>query len=362
MSDSILDPEQKDLVDTIQLGLTDEFGYSIEPDLNDKEKDRIRRVTALQSHFDRKRKFDAIPPIEPIVSVQISNGLVNAPISLASIFSDLEEKKGDKEEVLSLDKDDLNNNIWLIHSDGKPEDSVEIDKVSANLSSVIKEIIETDKEAGKDKYNPIPLPNISKENLPKLIQFLVYVKNFGYKPSEKPCKSGDMAKLYELPRDQFFINFVDIEVSKKNHYGQELYDLIKMANFLGIESLLDLCVTKTATLMFEKKASQIREIFGVEPPTQAESKQIAERIKNAKADKTLTPAEWEADHLQQIEDAKMDNNEAEEEEEVKSDEDDDELEDEAGEEVQAEERPEEEKRESNRNEYYFNPVQEPASD
>ena len=87
----------------------------------------------------------------------------------------------------------------------------------------------------------IPLPNVKKNILEKVVAFCLHLRENPPPEIEKPLKSGNMAEV-TTPWYSEFIN-LDQEL---------LFDLILAANYLDIKQLLDLSCAKVASLIKNK--------------------------------------------------------------------------------------------------------------
>ena len=125
---------------------------------------------------------------------------------------------------------------------------VEVDKHIAMKSKLVAGIID---DSGID--DDIPVPQVSKKCLLRVIEYLVYIDSNEQPFIYMPLKSGD---LYECTTE-WFAKFVDVPQA-------ELFELMLAANFLDIKSLLDLCSAKLASWITSKSVEEIREFFGIE--------------------------------------------------------------------------------------------------
>jgi S-phase kinase-associated protein 1 len=100
----------------------------------------------------------------------------------------------------------------------------------------------------------IPLDEVNEETCELIVKYLEHYDGKVPDEIDKPLKSNDMKIL----TDDFSANFVDnLELNK-------LIDLTTAANFMEIQSLLDLCTAKIATLVKDKTEEEIFKTFGVE--------------------------------------------------------------------------------------------------
>ena len=151
--------------------------------------------------------------------------------------------------------------VKLVTSEGE---EVEVDKEVAIKSVLIKSMID---DSGTDES--IPLPNVKKAILDKVIEFCKYIKENPAPEIEKPLKTTNMGDVVA----PWFANFVDIE-------QEMLFETILAANYLDIKPLLELSCAKVASLIKGKSVQEIRKYFNIENDfTPEEEQQIMEENK-----------------------------------------------------------------------------------
>merc|ERR1711924_457983 len=115
----------------------------------------------------------------------------------------------------------------------------------------------------------IPLPNIRKAIIDKIIKFCEYIDTNAVPEIEKPLRSSAMIDLVS----PWYAEFIDLPQA-------ELFDMILAANYLDIKPLLDLSTAKVASLIKNKTVPEIREFFNIENDfTPEEEMQIMEENK-----------------------------------------------------------------------------------
>ena len=120
-------------------------------------------------------------------------------------------------------------NIKLVTKEGK---ELEITKKAAELSEVLKAAInDYPNEAS------FPLKEIDEKNGEKIVEFLTHCNGVAPAEIEKPLTLNEMKNL----TDEWSANFVDKMTI------EELVNLTVAANYMGINSLLDLCCAKVAS-------------------------------------------------------------------------------------------------------------------
>ena len=152
--------------------------------------------------------------------------------------------------------------IKLVTKDGK---EIEITKKAAELSELLK--------AGINEYpneTSFPLNELDEKYAVKIKEFLTHFNGAAPAEIEKPLTSNDMKSL----TDEWSAGFVD-KMSM-----EELVNLTVAANYMGINSLLDLCCAKVASLCKDKNEEEIFKTFNItEQFTEEEKNKIKEENK-----------------------------------------------------------------------------------
>ena len=152
--------------------------------------------------------------------------------------------------------------IKLVTKEGK---ELEITKKAAELSEVLKAAInDYPNEAS------FPLKEIDEKSGEKIKEFLTHCNGVAPAEIEKPLTSNEMKNL----TDEWSANFVDKMTI------EELVNLTVAANYMGINSLLDLCCAKVASLCKDKSEEEIFKTFNInETFTEEEKNKIKEENK-----------------------------------------------------------------------------------
>ena len=144
--------------------------------------------------------------------------------------------------------------VKLITSDGE---EVEIDIDVAEKSVLIKGLID---DTGTD--DQIPLPNVKRPILEKVIDFCKHLKDHQAPEIEKPLKSTDMQSVV----DPWYADYINLE-------QEVLFELIMASNYLDIKPLLELACAKVASLIKNKSIEEIRKFFNIENDFSPEEEQ-----------------------------------------------------------------------------------------
>ena len=152
--------------------------------------------------------------------------------------------------------------IKLVTKDGK---EIEITKKQAELSDILKGAINDFPKDGT-----FPLNEICEKDAEKIKEFLSHYNGVPPPEIEKPLISNEMKNL----TDEWSANFID------KMPIEDIVNLSVAANYLSINSLLDLCCAKMASLCKDKNEDEIYKAFNItEPFTEEEKNKIKEENK-----------------------------------------------------------------------------------
>ena len=99
----------------------------------------------------------------------------------------------------------------------------------------------------------IPLPNVKRAILQKIIEFCQYINQNTAPEIEKPLRSNNLNDV----TTPWYADFVNLE-------QEVLFELILAANYLDIKPLLELSCAKVASLIKNKSIPEIRKFFNIE--------------------------------------------------------------------------------------------------
>ena len=132
-------------------------------------------------------------------------------------------------------------NVVLTSSD---DQKIEIDIESAKQSELLKGMIGDNSKPEQT----IPIPDVKSDILKKIVEYLTHYKGVEPKNIPKPLPSSNLSDSI----DEWDINFINgVELDS-------LYDLINGANYMSINSLIDLAGAKIASLMKDKTVEEMR--------------------------------------------------------------------------------------------------------
>ena len=151
-------------------------------------------------------------------------------------------------------------NVVLISSD---EQKFEIDIESTKLSELLIGLVDNSKP---DQTIPT---DVKSDMLKKIVEYLTHYKGVEPKNIPKPLPSSNLSDSI----DEWEINFINgIELDN-------LYDLINGANYMGINSLVDLASAKIASLMKDKTVEEMRIMLNTECDLSEEELKKLEELK-----------------------------------------------------------------------------------
>ena len=156
----------------------------------------------------------------------------------------------------------MEDSIKLVTKEGK---EIEITKKDAELSELLKSAINDN-----PKESSFPLNELDEKSGEKIKEYLNHFNGVAPPEIEKPITSNEMKNL----TDEWSTNYID-KISM-----EELVNLTVAANYMGINSLLDLCCAKVASLCKDKSEEEIFKTFNInETFTDEEKNKIKEENK-----------------------------------------------------------------------------------
>ena len=151
--------------------------------------------------------------------------------------------------------------IKLVSQEGE---IIEVDQETVVLSVLIKSMID---DSGPEE--DIPLPNVSRVILEKVMEFCQHVKEHPIAEIEKPLKTDNLRDIVS----GWYADYVEVD-------QETLFQVILAANYLDIKPLLELTCAKVATMIKGKSVHEVRKLFNIENDfTPEEEAQILEENK-----------------------------------------------------------------------------------
>ena len=99
----------------------------------------------------------------------------------------------------------------------------------------------------------IPLPNVKKAILEKVMEFCQHFRDQPLQEIEKPLKTNNLWDIVA----PWYADFVDVE-------QETLFELVLAANYLDIKSLLELTCAWVASMIKGKSVQDVRNLFNIE--------------------------------------------------------------------------------------------------
>ncbi|KEZ42938.1 hypothetical protein SAPIO_CDS5385 [Scedosporium apiospermum] len=138
---------------------------------------------------------------------------------------------------------------WLASNDGVVQ---EVDRVVAERSMLIKNMLDDLGDSAISKDNPIPIPNVNDAVLRKVIEWCDHHRNDP--PTSQDDDDAARKKMTEIDEwDQKFMQ-VDQEM---------LFEIILASNYLDIKPLLDVGCKTVANMIKGKSPDEIRKTFNI---------------------------------------------------------------------------------------------------
>ena len=140
-------------------------------------------------------------------------------------------------------------NYSILTNDGE---TIPFDKNDLLLSELIRTMIDEDEE--ENNMIEIPLPNVSASIMKNILTF---TRQYTKEPMAKiprPLPSIDLGQVV----DSWYVDYIE-SIDKE----QPLHDLIKAADYLDIEPLIDLACARVAVLIRDKEPAEIKKVLGI---------------------------------------------------------------------------------------------------
>ncbi|KAK3186510.1 E3 ubiquitin ligase complex SCF subunit scon-3 [Lecanicillium sp. MT-2017a] len=139
--------------------------------------------------------------------------------------------------------------VWLISNDSA---TIEVDRVVAERSMLIKNMLEDVGDDSIRQDNPIPIPNVNEAVLRKVIEWCDHHRSDP--PQAQDDESDARKKTTDIEEwDQKFMQ-VDQEM---------LFEIILASNYLDIKPLLDVGCKTVANMIKGKSPEEIRKTFNI---------------------------------------------------------------------------------------------------
>ncbi|KAH7162649.1 Skp1 family, dimerization domain-containing protein [Dactylonectria macrodidyma] len=139
--------------------------------------------------------------------------------------------------------------VWLASNDNA---IVEVDRVVAERSMLLKNMLEDVGDEQMNAHNPVPIPNVNEAVLRKVIEWCEHHRTDP--PQTQDDESDARKKTTDIEEwDQKFMQ-VDQEM---------LFEIILASNYLDIKPLLDVGCKTVANMIKGKSPEEIRKTFNI---------------------------------------------------------------------------------------------------
>eukprot|EP00566_Odontella_aurita_P026471 CAMPEP_0113542190 /NCGR_PEP_ID=MMETSP0015_2-20120614/9465_1 /TAXON_ID=2838 /ORGANISM="Odontella" /LENGTH=177 /DNA_ID=CAMNT_0000442211 /DNA_START=308 /DNA_END=838 /DNA_ORIENTATION=- /assembly_acc=CAM_ASM_000160 len=154
----------------------------------------------------------------------------------------------------------------------KDGDEFELSAKAAKLSALIKTSIECDEEdEDEDDQEPIVVDMLKVESscLEKVVEFLEHHSEDPMDAIETPLNGNT---LDEVVKQEWYRNFIGVPQSM-------VFELVTAANYMEIQSLLDLACLRVSVELMGKTAEEIRVMLNIPKMTPEEEKKARQEHK-----------------------------------------------------------------------------------
>jgi S-phase kinase-associated protein 1 len=127
---------------------------------------------------------------------------------------------------------------------------IEVAKISITIKNMLEDL---DEMYGSTDENAIPIPTINGPILEKIMTFCDYIYHNQTELENLNIWLND--KTFTVPLSHWFVEYLNID-------QQTLFDVILGANFLDIQSLLNMQCKYVATIIRNKTPEELRILFG----------------------------------------------------------------------------------------------------
>ena len=132
---------------------------------------------------------------------------------------------------------------------GADNDKIQVSRKAAEMSNLIADMLRED----EDDEPEIPLPNVQRVTLEKVVEFCEKHAEDPMPRIVRPIKSADMVEVV----GEWDAKFIDLEQTM-------LFNVILAANYLDLSDLLDLGCAKIASMIKGKTPDEIKDLFHIE--------------------------------------------------------------------------------------------------
>jgi S-phase kinase-associated protein 1 len=140
--------------------------------------------------------------------------------------------------------------VILLPGDNADHTEIKISRKAACLSKLIESMLVDDDD---NEIPQIPLLEVSKDILYKVVEFLNKHQDDPMQPISKPIQTTDLAQIV----GEWDTEYINVD-------QQKLFKLILAANYLDIPSLLELGLCKIATMIKNKEPDEVKKLLNID--------------------------------------------------------------------------------------------------
>ena len=153
-------------------------------------------------------------------------------------------------EVQGLDAQDekyeiTNREIIVVCKDDK---EVKINSRAAALCGLLRDLLLADPN---DQHSKFEVKKVGAASMRAIAAFAAHHVDKPYEKCTRPVRSSKIADFVKNAWDAEWVDALD-DVTR-------IYDVVEAADFLRIDTVLDLCATKVCTLMWHKSPAEVKQ-------------------------------------------------------------------------------------------------------
>lgn len=165
-----------------------------------------------------------------------------------------------KEDVSGLDSDNEDENYCVVTSD-------DIKFILTKEEIVLAKLLETaNRNYFKNEDMPLPIPSVHSSVMSKIVVYMKYHSKNPILENNTPDKLTSCS-FKENIKCEWDVEFIENTVMGNPETAKDnLYSLIRAANYMDIQPLLQLACTKVASMIKGKSLDKIKDIISTEKP------------------------------------------------------------------------------------------------
>eukprot|EP01006_Ploeotia_vitrea_P060693 TRINITY_DN76389_c0_g1_i1.p1 TRINITY_DN76389_c0_g1~~TRINITY_DN76389_c0_g1_i1.p1 ORF type:complete len:211 (-),score=19.36 TRINITY_DN76389_c0_g1_i1:72-680(-) len=156
---------------------------------------------------------------------------------------------------------DMKEEVIIHTGDGK---EYVITRAIAKQSTLLRDMLADNEPADgepPEEETRIPLTNIHSDALKHIVEYMEHHVDKQPQQLTKPLRKPLPELLHPWEKNFLYGNVLPLENPEEN--WEVLHDVVMGADFMGIESLRDLCSAAIANMISKRSLPQLKKIFGV---------------------------------------------------------------------------------------------------